>query len=229
MKKTFILSAMAAASLLIGSCKKANASNDTTTIITDIDGNVYHTVTIGTQVWMVENLKVTKYNDGTTIPLVTGYAEWKKPKTPGYCWYQNDAATYKNTYGALYNWYTVNTKKLCLTGWHVPTDTEWDALETYLGGYSTANVKMKEIGTAHWKSPNTMATNSSGFTALPGGCRGPDGKFVGIKNTGFWWSSTEYITYLAWKRYLTSGVADSISYRNTGNASSGFSVRCVKD
>ena len=106
--------------------------------VVDIDGNVYHTVTIGTQVWMVENLKTTKYNDGTAIPLVTDNTAWGALTTPGYCWYNNDSATYKNTYGALYNWYAVNTGKLAPTGWHVPTDSEWTVLTTYLGGQSVA-------------------------------------------------------------------------------------------
>ena len=104
--------------------------------VVDIDGNVYHTVTIGTQVWMVENLKTTRYNDGTAIPLVTDGTAWAALTTPGYCWYNNDSATYKNTYGALYNWYAVNTGKLAPTGWHVPTDSEWTVLTTYLGGES---------------------------------------------------------------------------------------------
>ena len=115
--------------------------------VTDIDGNVYHTVTIGTQTWMVENLKTTKYNDGTAIPLVTDSTAWLNLTTPGYCWYNNDAATYKNTYGALYNWFTVNTSKLAPSGWHVPTDAEWTTLITYLGGETVAGGQMKSTGT----------------------------------------------------------------------------------
>jgi len=107
--------------------------------ITDIDGNYYTTVTIGTQVWMVENLKTTKYNDGTGIPLVTDNTVWCNLSTPGYCWYNNDETTYKNPYGALYNWHTVHTGKLCPSGWHVPTDSEWITLTSYFGGMNTAD------------------------------------------------------------------------------------------
>ena len=118
--------------------------------VTDDDGNVYHSVTIGTQVWMVENLKTTKYNDGTSIPLVTDATDWHNLLTPGYCWNNNDEATYKATYGALYNWYTVNTGNLCPTGWHVPGDAEWTTLTTYLGGEDVAGGKLKEVGITHW-------------------------------------------------------------------------------
>jgi len=137
----------------------------------DIDGNVYNTITIGTQIWMKENLKTTKYNDGSSIPLVTDNTAWINLSTPGYCWYNNDAATYKSAYGAMYNWYTVNTGKICPPNWHVPTDTQWETLITYLGGKIIAGGKMKETGTAHWTSPNIGATNETGFTALPGGYR----------------------------------------------------------
>jgi len=124
--------------MLSGSCKKKDNNNPTPSTVTDIDGNVYHIVAIGTQVWMAENLKTTKYNDGTFIPLVTDSTAWGNLSTPGYCWYNNDAATYKNTYGALYNWFTVNTGKLSPKGWHIPSDTEWETLITYLGGESLA-------------------------------------------------------------------------------------------
>jgi uncharacterized protein (TIGR02145 family) len=140
-----------------------------TNTVTDIDGNIYHTVTIGTQVWMVENLKTTKYRNGDPIPNVTGNA-WAALTTGAYCWYNNDAATYKATYGALYNWYAVaDSRNIAPTGWHVPTDAEWTTLTTFLGGESVAGGKLKETGTNHWTSPNTGATNETGFTALPGG------------------------------------------------------------
>ncbi len=155
--------------------------------VTDIDGNVYHTVTIGTQVWLVENLKTTRYNDGTSIPLVTDSAAWSNADTSAYCWYNNDIAN-KNTYGALYNWFTVNTGKLAIAGWHIPTDAEWTTLTDYLGGESIAGGKLKETGTTHWRSPNAGATNESGFTALPGGHRDVNGTFSAMGDDGFWWS-----------------------------------------
>ncbi len=198
-----------------------------TTTVNDNEGNVYHTVTIGTQVWMVENLKATKYNDDTSIPLVTDATDWQNLSTPAYCWNDNDEATYKATYGALYNWYTVNAGNLCPTGWHVPSDAEWTTLTTFLGGEDVAGGKLKEAGTTHWLSPNEEATNESGFTALPGGDRWFNGTFPGIGAGGYWWSSTEHSSSFAWYRfmYYLLGYVD----RDYDAKEVGFSVRCVKD
>ncbi len=195
--------------------------------VSDNDGNTYKTIQIGTQTWMAENLKTTKYNDGTAIPLVTDGTAWAALSTPGYCWFSNDAATYKATYGALYNWYTVNTGKLCPTGWHVSTDAEWTTLTTYLGGESVAGGKLKETGTSHWSSPNTGATNSSGFTALPGGARNYDGAFISIGYRGYWWSSTEANTFSAWLRSMSYDGSNVYSYYF--DTRHGFSVRCLRD
>jgi uncharacterized protein (TIGR02145 family)/uncharacterized repeat protein (TIGR02059 family) len=195
--------------------------------VNDNDGNVYNTIVIGTQEWLRENLRTSKYNDGSSIPLVTDNTAWSNLITPGYCWSNNDAATYKATYGALYNWYTVNTGKLCPTGWHIPSDAEWTTLTTYLGGENVAGGKLKETGTAHWYSPNAGATNETNFTALPGGSRDFDGSFYGIGNYGDWWSSTESNTDIAWDwgmYYLDSNV-----YRDYYDKRDGFSVRCVRD
>lgn len=194
--------------------------------VSDIDGNIYHTVPIGTQVWMLENLKTTRYRDGISIPNITESTSWFNLNTPGYCWYNNDI-TNKNTYGALYNWYTVNSGKLCPTGWHVPSDAEWATLITSLGGASTAGGKMKEIGTSHWVIPNEEATNRSGFTALPGGIRYEDGSFSNVGNMGYWWSSTGN-NNSALSLYL------SYTFKETFNSRAlimgrGLSVRCIKD
>jgi uncharacterized protein (TIGR02145 family) len=205
----------------------AKATTPSGSTVTDKDGNVYNTITIGTQTWMKENLKVTKYNDGTAIPLVTDNTAWGALSTPGYCWYNNDQTTYGNTYGALYNWYTVNIGKLCPTGWHVPTDAEWTTLTTFLGGESVSGGKLKETGTTHWLSPNTGATNETGFTALPGGYRNYDGTFHFIGYYGFWWSATENITSTAWYRFMyynSSGVGRSYYDKRYG-----LSVRCLRD
>ncbi len=229
--------------ILTNSCKKKDDNNNNTTPInnneiifnpnltygteTDIDGNVYKTITIGTQTWMAENLKVTKYNDDTSIPLVTDNTAWTKLTTPGYCWSNNDEATYKNTYGALYNWHAVNTGKLCPTGWHVPADSEWTTLTTYLGGDTIAGGKLKEIGITHWRSPNTGATNSSGFTALPGGYRyNYDGSFGGMGGTGGFWSATESGSD-AWNRHLNYDNAN-VS-RSDNSKTNALPVRCLKD
>jgi len=196
-------------------------------IVVDYDGNSYTTIIIGDQVWLGENLKTTSYNDGTAIPLVTNGTEWYNLTTPAYCWYNNDEATYKATYGALYNWYTVNEGNLCPTGWHVPTDAEWSTLTTYLGGGSVAGGKLKEAGTTHWNSPNTGATNESGFTALPGGYRYNIGSFFSIGYESGWWSSTENSSTNAWYRRMSYDGATVD--RNTNYKIFGCSVRCLRD
>lgn len=194
--------------------------------MTDADGNTYSTVVIGTQVWMASNLKTTKYNDGSVIPLVTDNTTWWKTYNPGYCWYNNDAATNKNIYGALYNWYAVSTNRLCPTGWHVPSESEWHILTTYLGGEIVAGSKLKETGTSHWSNFNTDATNITGFTALPGGLRENEGAFQLIGDWGVWWATDPY-NYKAACRfmYLENGNVDpgwSLKER-------GYSVRCLRD
>lgn len=136
--------------------------------VTEMDGNVYQTVKIGTQIWTRENLKTTKYKDGTAIPLATDNTAWSNLTTPGYCWYNNDASANKNVYGGLYNWYTVSTNNLCPSGWHVSTDLDWTTISNYLGGGFDAAVKLKETGTDHWSAPNAGVTNETGFTARPG-------------------------------------------------------------
>jgi uncharacterized protein (TIGR02145 family) len=194
--------------------------------VNDIDGNTYKTVSIGTQTWMAENLKTTKYNDNTTIPLVSDNTAWSSLISPGYCWYNNDASTHKSTYGALYNWHAVATGKLCPSGWHVPTDGQWLILSTYLGGESVAGDKMKEEGASHWKNFNNASTNVSGFTALPGGGR-VNGIFVYVEESGAWWSATEYDAGNAWCRELDDNVVELLSGYLGKNQ--GFSVRCIKN
>ena len=201
--------------------------DDAKVVTTDPDGNAFGIVTIGTQTWMAEDLKTTHYNDGTAIPNVTDNATWAGLATGAYCWYNNDAATYKNTYGPLYNWYAVNTGKLCPTGWHVPTNGEWSTLTTYLGGEIVAGGKLKETGYSHWKTPNTGATNETGFTALPGGYRDNKGAFSSITHFSNGWSSTEYSSTNAWNRYLSYDF-DRISRINSYKVN-GFPVRCLRD
>jgi len=195
--------------------------------VSDIDGNVYHSVTIGTQVWMVENLKTTKFSDGTSIPLITDATEWHNLVTPGYCWNNNNEVTHKDTYGALYNWYAVNSGNLCPTGWHIPSEDHWSALIAYLGGSDLAGRKLKEAGSSHWLNPNEGATNESGFTALPGGFRMFDGTFASTGASGYWWSSTMHSASFAWLKhmyYLSGDIYTEYSGKETG-----YSVRCLKD
>jgi len=202
------------------------------TTVTDVDGNVYNTVTIGTQVWMKENLKTTKYNDGTLISYITDNTAWTTAGA-AYCWYNNDATTYKATYGALYNWYAIDpanngTKNVCPVGWHVPTDDEWTILITYLGGETVAGGNMKESGTTHWVTPNTGANNSIGFTALAGGYRfDVDGTFVHIDRYCDWWSSNAFGANYAWSYYLW--YENTMALRGYAGKQYGASVRCIRD
>ncbi|OFY64903.1 MAG: hypothetical protein A2V64_13505 [Bacteroidetes bacterium RBG_13_43_22] len=200
----------------------------TTSSVTDYDGNIYNTVQIGTQLWMHENLKVTHYRNGDVIAYVTDPTAWSNLTSGAYCWYNNDEATYKANYGALYNYYaTVDNRNLCPVGWHVPTDAEWTTLTSYLGGESTSGGKLKETGTTHWDSPNTGATNVSGFTALPGGCRSIAGGFVVMGSKAYIWSSTGLVNFDAWYRLLYSD-DPSVSRLSASSKPGGYSVRCLQ-
>jgi uncharacterized protein (TIGR02145 family) len=211
---------------------------------TDADGNFYTVVTIGTQTWMAENLKTTLYNDGTSIPNVTDNTAWNSLATPAYCWYGNDASTYKSKYGALYNWFAVNTGKLAPVGWHVPTDAEWTTMENYLitngynyDGTTTGNKVGKALAaTTDWSNNfsegavgnDLSKNNSSGFSALPGGGRYyTNGMFSYFGETGYWWTATEFNASFASYRY-TIIYFDSMSRQNYYKTV-GFSVRCIKD
>ena len=199
--------------------------------ITDSENNTYKTVYIGTQQWMAENLKVSKYSDGTTIPNITDSTQWQNNTTGAWSYYNNDAAN-NAKYGKLYNWYAVSktsngNKNVCPTGWHIPTDAEWTVLTDYLGGVNVAGGKMKEVDTTSWNSANAGATNTSLFSALPGGYRNYDGDYSNVGFDGNWWSSTEDDTFNAWFRDLSlyNGFAISSSY----SKKRGLSVRCLRD
>jgi uncharacterized protein (TIGR02145 family) len=204
--------------------------------VMDIDGNGYTSVVIGDQEWMAQNLKTTKHNDGSDIPYVTYNATWAGLSTPAYCWYNNDQTTYGNTYGALYNWYAVNTGNLCPTGWHLPTDSESYTMENDIDptisdpnatGWRGTNGGTKLKATSGWNSGGN-GTDSYGFSALPGGHRyDHDGTFDSMGRYGGWWSSTEVGATDAWSRYL--GYDNEGVYRNYYDKRSGIYVRCVKD
>lgn len=196
--------------------------------VTDIDGNTYKTVNIGTQTWMAENLRTTKYNDGTAIPNVTDATAWSALNSGAYCNYDNDPDKV-NTYGRLYNWYAVNTGKLCPAGWHVATDAEWTTLTNYLGGENNAGSKLRETGILHWENPNDGATNESGFTALPGGERDGGGSFYMIGTGASWWSSTIYSSNNNWAMFWYMDSTSSRFYRAPVHQRLGNSIRCVKN
>jgi uncharacterized protein (TIGR02145 family) len=192
--------------------------------VTDYDGNVYNTVTIGTQEWTSENLNVEHYRNGDFIPQVQDKEEWLNLNTGAWCYYYNDSKIGK-TYGKLYNWYAVNDSRgLAPEGWHIPTDAEWRILTDFLGGDETAGGKLK--ATTFWESPNTGATNSSGFSAFPFGVRYTEGFYYIGKDCTFWSASEDYFDY-AWYRSLSH--IDSVVFRDSYYESSGMSVRCVRD
>lgn len=217
--------------------------------LTDVEGNTYKTIKIGIQVWMAENLKTTRYNDGTPIPLVTTWHDWAGNRLPAYCWYNNDQATYGDTYGALYNWHTVSTGKLCPAGWHIPNTDEVTTLINYLiangynyDGTTTENKIAKSMASAALWSSSTITgaagntdfpekRNLTGFTALPGGSRYSDefeSAFFSIGNRGFWWTSTFDSYPLAAKSFSMNSNDIFLSLGNHLKFC-GFSVRCLKD
>ena len=230
----------------IDSVTHGNLSNT----VTDASNNTYPTVTIGNQVWMAENLRTTKYRDGSNIPVVTDSTQWANNwndydplQQPMMCWYNNDSAAYTaNKFGALYNWYAINpatngNKNVCPTGWHVPTDEEWNILIANLDPFynptaqasqsASAGGMMKSTGTQYWLIPNTGATNSSDWSGLPGGYRDGSGSFKSIGLYGNWWSYTEYNTFFAWLRYLSYSSGEV--GRGYSSKANGFSVRCLRD
>jgi uncharacterized protein (TIGR02145 family) len=193
----------------------------------DPDKNNYAVVKIGSQVWMAENLKTTKYKDGSPLPNITDASAWYKLTTGAYCWYNNDVVN-KATYGALYNGHAaIDSHNVCPSGWHVPGDAEWTSLSTYLGGEKVAGRKLKESGIAHWQSPNFGTFNESGFTGLPGGYFIFNTGFNYICQMGGWWSSTEYSSTDSWSRYLS--FTNSNLTRGNSDKSRGLSVRCIRD
>ena len=199
--------------------------------IKDVDGNVYKTVNIGTQTWMAENLKTSKYNDGTSIQNVKDSLVWSKLTTGAWCYYNNDEKN-NSKYGKLYNWYSVNStsngnKNVCPTGWHVPTNSEWTILTDFLGGDSVAGGKMKEIGVLNWSNLNVGATNTSLFTSIASGVNFFSFKF---KNQGvFFWSKDENTNqnHLAWN--ISLGFNGAYVDLDDEPKVSGFSIRCLKD
>jgi uncharacterized protein (TIGR02145 family) len=210
---------------------------------TDEDNNNYPVVQIGTQIWMAENLKTSKYSDGTAIPLVTDNTAWASLTTPGYTWYNNNEATYKLIFGALYNWYAVSTGKLCPNGWHISTEVEWTTFESFLiengynyDGTNTGNKIAKSMAAnSSWlTSPETgspgndqKSNNSSGFTALASGYRSYNGGFTSANSISFWWSTTEYDPTYPRVRYMEN--INIYLTRGSYYKQYGFSIRCLKD
>lgn len=222
-RTTLILSAVMLISVMLffTSCKKDDAHKG----ITDGDGNIYATIIIGTQEWLTTNLKTTTYNDGTVIPNVTQATEWKSLSTPAFCWYDNTAGN-KEIYGGLYNWHAVNTGKLCPAGFHVPNKDEWIALRTFLGNGAGGAMKATS---GLWDLPNVGATNSTGFSALPGGMRTDNdaAAFLYKGDQAVFWCSTQSGPSNADVFYIYADQPDLDNYDYSKTL--GASVRCIKN
>jgi uncharacterized protein (TIGR02145 family) len=213
--------------LVAQGCKKEHDNISSANTVTDIDGNVYHFDTIGTQIWLLENLKVTHYRNGDSIPNVTSNKVWEHLKTDAYCDYKNnDSIT--NIYGRMYNWWAVNDpRNICPEGWHIPVYAEWWVLVNYLGGEAVAGGKMKETGEIHW-TYNYRATNESGFTGLPGGYRSHyGGDCIDLGQNANWWTASEKDSI--WAPFCTLLWYDAYFHRDQEMKTSGFNIRCVKD
>jgi uncharacterized protein (TIGR02145 family) len=196
-------------------------------LVIDIEGNSYNTVTIGEQVWMTENLKTKKYNDGSDIPVITDSTVWKNMTSEGLCWYKNESLVYNDPYGALYNGWSISTGKLCPTGWHVPSLEELTLLALYSGDTLTSGGNLKLRGHEYWSGPNTGADNRSGFSALGAGIRYFEGSFSSFSYFTCFWSATEFIPGELW--FLSLYYDDAHTRLNHRNKNYGFSVRCIKD
>jgi uncharacterized protein (TIGR02145 family) len=197
--------------------------------VSDIDGNLYKTVTIGTQTWMKENLRTTKYLNGNLIgTTISPTQDISNENAPQYQWAYGGNESNVANYGRLYTWYAVtDSRNLCPAGWHIPTYSQWTTLLNFLGGETIAGGKMKESGTIHWLSPNNFASDESNYTGLPGGSRYYDGTFQDLGKFATWWSATESSAGIAWGTGLSWYISDG--QRAYGNKKVGFSVRCVKD
>lgn len=203
-------------------CRKTEIAAE---ILTDIEGNSYKTVKIGDQEWMAENLKTTKFNDGSEISLIREEDSWKNLSGPGYCWYNNEVAN-KELYGALYNGFTVATDKLCPAGWSVPGVEDLKTLRNFLGDSLRAGGKLKETGVIHWLSPNKGAVNSTGFTATGAGIRYFEGTFSSALTYTSMWSVSEAGNNETW--FMGLYYADASLSIGHKNKRYGFSVRCLK-
>lgn len=226
--KCSVLIVLVQSIFLFNSCKKDEPASPITTP-TDKDGNTYNTVTIGTQVWLKENLRTTKYNNGDLIGTTTPATfDLMSDTAPKYQWPYDGNEDNALTYGRLYTWYAAtDSRKVCPAGWHIPSGGEWTTLSTFLGGESIAAGKLKETGTTHWLTPNTGATNESGFTALPTGDRFTGGIFEDIGINTNMWSSTEQTPISA----IGYGMGYSSSWDGTSpiNKRNGLPIRCLKD
>lgn len=226
MKKYLILFLVLATFI---SCEKDdNKDEEFPATVTDIDGNIYQTVKIGSQLWMADNLRVTHYRDGSVIPNITDNGAWSGLTSGARCYYNNDSASHDAVYGVLYNGYAItDSRNMAPEGWHVATSDDWDELKTALGGTAEIGGKLKEEGTTHWITPNTGATNETHFGALPGGLRNETGTYSNLASSGYWWAPDEGTGDNLWIRSLYCNELKIFTY--SFSKKKAFSVRCVKD
>ncbi|HPI55482.1 MAG TPA: fibrobacter succinogenes major paralogous domain-containing protein [Chitinophagaceae bacterium] len=227
MKKIIYALCMFSFILLTNSCRRTTITptDPAPTSVTDIDGNVYGVVKIGNQYWSTENLRTTRYNDGTAIPTGLSNTAWSAATT-GACAVYNDDPNNNTTYGKLYNWHAVNTGKLAPTGWHVPSSTEWDEMVNALGGFAVAGGKMKSTSSL-WVTPNTGADNSSGFNALPSGYKGMGGGYSVIGKAAYWWQRDE--RNASQGNYIDVSNDLPSTFSNGATKTFGYAIRLVKD
>jgi uncharacterized protein (TIGR02145 family) len=226
-KNRFITYLLGLFLLFSAGCK--DEDQNPSTRVKDFDGNVYHILQIGDQAWMLENLKVTHYQNGDPIPNITDNTDWENLTSGAYCNF-NNAQTAADTAGRLYNWYAINdSRQIAPKGWHVPSDGEWQTLIDFLGGIGMAGGKMKETGQNHWTFTNTGATNESGFTAISTGYRYYMGVFADKASCDCenWWSSTEFVPNGAWIWEVYSSSTEVIRW--SGLKECGFSIRCIRN
>jgi len=219
MKNLMLMLVFIASSLII-------YSQETNETITDIDGNVYKTIKIGTQTWMLENLKTTKYNSGAPIQKLMDVEKWQFDISGAYAWYNDDESN-KDIYGALYNWAAVKKGNLAPKGWHIPSIEEWQVMIDFLGGEKIAGGKLKDLGTDFWDSPNKGADNSSGFKAVATGCKSKEGSYLLVGNRSLFWSSTSSNLLQAKSITLIFNSPKASVFATSKNY--GCAIRCIKD
>ncbi|WP_395048653.1 fibrobacter succinogenes major paralogous domain-containing protein [Flavobacterium sp.] len=232
MKKTILILVLTISSVLFLGCSSSgsdsnpNDNNNNTLPVSDIDGNIYNVIQIGSKTWMQKNLNVSKYRNGDIIPQITDPTQWKNTTTGAWCYYKNDINN-GQIYGKLYNWYAVNDPRgLSPQGWHISSNDEWVVLIGYLGGDMLAGYTMKELGVTHWSATTPETTNSSGFMGLPGGFSSY-GAFSGIGLTGWWWTSSQETNLYAYMHtlYYAHGKVPTSTFEKRY----GMSVRCIRN
>lgn len=206
--------------IFLFSCKNAET-------VEDIDGNIYHTTTIGKQTWMVENLKVTRFNNGDSAKYLKSNKEWEHARQAGYSLYNNDSAFMKH-YGFLYNYHCIqDSRGIAPKGWRIPTEEDLRELESFINSNTKTGIFLKEEGNSHWLTSNVDGNNATGFTALPGGYRDEEGSFYMLKSNGYYWTTNGSFEFYHWSPRMFQAFADV--RRDAVFKRYGFSIKCIKE